>query len=162
MINNTHLWSDHVDYIHRKTSKRLYFLTFLKRSGLSTRHLLTYYTSIIRPVVEYACPLWHNGLTLDQSNVLESIQKRALRIIFPEKSYQESVQNSVNTLHHRRDILCKSFFEKICTDGDRLNYLMNPGTTRRTRHSKQYATLRCRTQRLQNSFIPYALCNYQK
>ena len=162
MINNTLSWSDHIDYIYSKASKRLYFLTLLKRSGLGTKHLLTYYTAIIRPVVEYACPLWHNGLTVEQSNVLESIQKRALRIIFPQKSYQESVQTGVNTLQHRRNMLCKSFFQKICSDGDKLNYLMNPGPTRRTRHSKRYATLRCRTQRFKNSFIPYALCNYQQ
>ena len=161
MINDTLSWSDHIDHIYGKASKRLYFLTLLKRSGLSTRHLLTYYTSIIRPVVEYACPLWHNGLTIDQSNFLETIQKRALRIIFPQKSYQESVQISVSTLQDRRDILCKTFFQKICTDTDKLNYLMKPGPTRRTRHSKRFATLRCRTQRFQNSFIPYALCNYQ-
>jgi len=29
----------------------------------------------------FACPVWHNSLTNEQSDQLESIQKRALKII---------------------------------------------------------------------------------
>ena len=131
-INNTLSWSDHIDYIYGKASKRLYFLTLLRRSGLSTKHLLMYYTSIIRPVVEYACPLWHNGLTRDQSHLLELVQKRALKIIFSSKSHQNSV-TVINTLQQRRDLLCQSFFMITCVSTDKLNYLIEITSTR-TRH----------------------------
>jgi len=35
----------------------------------------------LRPVLEYGCVVWHHGLTVAQSQKLESLQKRALRII---------------------------------------------------------------------------------
>jgi len=38
--------------------------------------------SVIHPVAEYACPVWHSGLTVDQSDRIESIQRRAMKIIF--------------------------------------------------------------------------------
>ena len=41
----------------------LYFLTQLKRSGASTEDLVCVSTSVIRTVLEYACPLWHSSLT---------------------------------------------------------------------------------------------------
>ena len=33
---------------------------------------------------EYACPVWHFGLKVDQSNRLDILQKRALRIIYSQ------------------------------------------------------------------------------
>jgi len=36
---------------------------------------------VIRPVLEYGCAAWHHGITVAQSQKLESLQKRTLRII---------------------------------------------------------------------------------
>jgi len=42
--------------------------------------LLYFYTGVIRPVLEYAAPIWNHLLTkIDQ---IEEIQRRALRIIY--------------------------------------------------------------------------------
>jgi len=41
-------------------------------------------TSVIRTVLEYACPVWHSSLTTGQSDMLESLQKQALRIIYSD------------------------------------------------------------------------------
>ena len=65
-----------------KASTRLDFLKFLERSSLSREDLLYFYSSVIRPVLEYACPAWHTSLTKQQTGQIESIQKRAFRIIF--------------------------------------------------------------------------------
>ena len=45
---------------------------------------MCFYTSVIRTVLEYACPVWHSSLTTGQSDMLESLQKRALRIIYSD------------------------------------------------------------------------------
>jgi len=37
---------------------------------------------VIRPVLEYAAPVWHHSLNKSQKNQIEAIQKRAIRIIF--------------------------------------------------------------------------------
>ena len=44
-------WSENTDYICKKASKRLHFLTELKRSGLSYSDLISYYTAVIRYVL---------------------------------------------------------------------------------------------------------------
>ncbi len=56
-------WGPHVDKIHAKAFKRLYFFTCLKRAGVEENELLDYYRSIIRSVVECACPAWPIGIT---------------------------------------------------------------------------------------------------
>jgi len=75
-------WARHVDALASKVASRMYFLTQLKRSGASTEDLISFFASVIRPVLEYACPVWHSNLTKGQHDLLESLQKRALKIIF--------------------------------------------------------------------------------
>ena len=73
---------EHVDAITSKAASRLYFLKQLRRADVPTRDLLHFYTTVVRPVLEYACPVWHSGLTVAQSNLLEYVQKRAIRIVY--------------------------------------------------------------------------------
>jgi len=55
---------------------------------LPTRDLLHFYTIVVRPVLEYACPVWHPGLTVAHSELRESVQKRAIRVIYPDANYR--------------------------------------------------------------------------
>ncbi len=61
-MSNDLSWNKHIDGIITKASKRLYVLYQLKRAGVSQKDLLRVYLSVIRPVVEYACPVWHTNL----------------------------------------------------------------------------------------------------
>ena len=54
----------HVDNIVKKTGKRIYMLYQLKRAGVNQADLVTVYISVVRPVVEYACPTWHTNLQI--------------------------------------------------------------------------------------------------
>ena len=47
--------------------------------------LVAYYCTVIRPVAEYACAVWHTSLTEGQSEQLEHLQHRAITIIFGDK-----------------------------------------------------------------------------
>ncbi len=49
------------------------------------------FTYRIRPIVEYACPVWHTRFTKKQSKLLESIQERAMNIIKPNMKYTETL-----------------------------------------------------------------------
>ena len=60
----------------------LYFLKQLKRASLSSSQLLHFYTTVIRPVLEYASPLWHPTSTKSQTERLEAVQRRTINIIF--------------------------------------------------------------------------------
>jgi hypothetical protein len=65
----------------------------LKRAGINQNNLIRIYVSVIRPVVEYACPVWHTNLPKYVSDNLEIIQKRCLKPIFPGYQY-ENIQSS--------------------------------------------------------------------
>jgi hypothetical protein len=45
-------------------------------------------------VLEYACPVWHPGLNKKQTSYIERIQKRCLKLIYPEHSYSDALQMS--------------------------------------------------------------------
>jgi hypothetical protein len=45
-------------YVCNKANKRLHFLKLGERSAMSTDDSLYYFKSIIKPVVEYVCPIW--------------------------------------------------------------------------------------------------------
>jgi len=85
-------WNDHVANICFKLNKHLHFLKQLKRAGMSTNDLMFFYQAVIRPVAEYACPVWHSGLTVDQSDRIESIQRRAMKIIFNDCVYIDTIR----------------------------------------------------------------------
>ena len=53
-------WHTHVEAVVSKAAQRLYFLKQLKRAGVSRAQLLHFYISVIRPVLEYAVPVWHD------------------------------------------------------------------------------------------------------
>jgi len=90
-----------------------YFLKQLKRAGAGTGDLLCFYNTIVRPVLEYASPVWHSSLTVAQTESIESLQKRAMRIIYPHLDYGGSlVIAKADTLEGRRDLLARRFFRR--------------------------------------------------
>jgi len=110
-VSDNLTWNEHISEICSKAAKRLHFLKLLKRAAMSNDDLLYYYTTVIRPVTEYACVVWHTSLTKGQTLQLESIQKRALKIIYGNNTVDVShVLNSLPSLSERRDFLTKKFF----------------------------------------------------
>ena len=123
-------WNAHVDSIVPKAAKRLYILRILRCSNVSTTDLVTVYVTLIRPRPEYGCIVWHFSLPLCLSNRLESIQKRALRIIRPHYSYASALETlNLPSLFLRRESLCsKSFFPKSLVLPIHVSYLCSlPG-----------------------------------
>ena len=49
----------HVIYICSKASKRLYAIRLLNRAGVSTSDLTNIFCSVVRPILEYGCQVWH-------------------------------------------------------------------------------------------------------
>ena len=70
--------------------------------------MLKIYTSSVRSLLEYALPVWQS-IPGYLSEKIESIQKRALKIIFPSTDrYSDALELArVKTLAYRRDINCK-------------------------------------------------------
>ena len=118
-------WNAHVDTIVSNARKRVFTIYQLKRAGIRQCDLLRVYVSVIRPVLEYACPVWHTSLPMYLSDNIETIQKRCLRTIFPGHSYDEarSISN-LPTLFERRTKLCQSYFRKMHNADHKLNKLL--------------------------------------
>ena len=122
-------WNTHVDHILKKANSRLFALRLLKKAGLGHTDLITIYCSVIRSVLEYASPVWA-ALPDYLSSHLESVQKRALKIIFPDISYYEALQSSkIKTLECRRDELCRRFINstrKIACNNNPVYNIIRP------------------------------------
>ena len=91
----------------------------LRRAGVPPQQLLHFYTTVIRPVLEYASPVWHYSITHAQSKHLESIQKRAVHIIFSftcGMSYPNVlIVANLDSLSDRRDKLSHLFPKYLYT-----------------------------------------------
>ena len=90
VVSDNLRWNAHVESICKKAATRLYFLKQLKRAKVPPKDMLLFYTTCIRPVLEYACPVFHHSLPQYLSNEMKRLQKRALRIIKPDLSYAEA------------------------------------------------------------------------
>ena len=157
-------WNTHVNNIVKKASTRLHFIAHLKRAAICTEDLLIIYTSIVRPVLEYACPLWSTGLPTYLSELIENIQKRLLKIIYGEGEYKELLLRSkLNTLAKRRLKLNRDFFAKVKKENCAIHHLLPPKRfhTHDLRQKHPYPIIEAKTNRFQNSFIPYSLIHYQ-
>ena len=66
-----------MNYIVNKACKKLYSLRVLYRAGVSRASILKEYLTTIRPVLEYAVPVWQSVANY-LADVIESVQKRAL------------------------------------------------------------------------------------
>ena len=59
-------------------------------SSHSTKPASPFYTAVIRPVLEYAAPVLHHLTNRTQAQQLESIQKRAIHIIFIARQHTDA------------------------------------------------------------------------
>ena len=66
---------------HSEAAKQLFMLFRARSFGATQEQLVQLYCQRIRPVLEYACPVWHPALTAAQRTDLERVQKRVCRII---------------------------------------------------------------------------------
>ena len=83
-------------------------LVKLRRFNLSKYAMLTYYKTHMRPILKHAFPVWHAGSSKDQTNQLEGIQRRALRVILGDTllPYEKClVLSGLTTLETRRQEL---------------------------------------------------------
>jgi len=159
-------WGQHVDDITSKAASRLHFLKQLKGAGAGRDDLLCFCTTVIRPVLEYACPVWHSSLTAAQAKSLESIQRRAMRVIFQDDSYTLLlILAGVDTLESRCDQLTKRFFTRnVLPESSCLHYLLpdkrDTSVTGRLRQARTFQSLSCTTVKFRNSFILHCLLHY--
>jgi hypothetical protein len=139
--------------ICKKVGSRLYFLRQLKRAKLPIPDLLLFYT----PVAEYASPVYHNALPQYLSDVLERLQKRALRILYPDFFYIQVLEISkITSLRKRREVASELLFQQVVqNENHKLHNLLPPRNNSNisTRRKRFFQIPIVKTNRLKNSFI---------
>ena len=103
-----------VEAVKRSVCSRLWMIQNLKNSGFTDEELIKVYTTIIRPVAEYASVAYHSSLSDEQDEAIEKLQNIALKIIYgPGLSARKMrAMSGLPTLRARREALCLKFAEK--------------------------------------------------
>ncbi len=143
IINNKLTWHDHVEYISSKASCRIYFLCILRWAGKPPTDIIRMYTSVIRSVLEYACEVWHSGLTKEQSDTLEHLQTYRLYTKGEKPnvvSYLLPWKDQTHKLHH---------------------LLPKEQNKSNLRQFRKYEPFKTKTERFRKSPITCMLYNYQ-
>jgi len=168
-LNYDFSWKSHVEAITSKATQRIYFLKQLRRAGVPQSNLLHFYTEVIRPVLEYAAPVWNHLLSKSQIDQIEAIQRRALRIIYSytnDMPYTNALYcaSSPSLVDRREQLSRKFFFTSILQSSSCLHTLLptprDPIITTRLRSANKFPRLLSRTRKYY-TFISYALAHYQ-
>jgi len=56
-VNASLKWDSHINAVTSKAAKRLWFLKELKRAGVDKEDLAYFFQAVVRPIIEYACPV---------------------------------------------------------------------------------------------------------
>ena len=152
----------YIDKFVEKASKRMYFLRQLKRA---ISEIICFFCTSFRPVVEYAFPVFHYAIPNYLCKHIEQIQRRAMRVIFPTKSYAEALLHSkLLILEERRQRMCDKLFKEIVEDPNHKLHPLLPelstDTTYSLRTSRTFKHPKYKTDRLRNAFIIAASLNY--
>ena len=119
--------------------------------------MLKVYTYNIRSVLEYAMQVWQD-VPAYLSDTIESIQRRSLRIIFPNSSYQQAIdQANLTSLADPRIFICKKLMADMRNESTPISFLTPQVMTRsipcqlRSGNTKT-TTMMKRTKRANDSF----------
>ena len=122
----------HVDSLRRRFFSQWWILYHLKHHGFNTEELVRIYKTVIRPVFDYCAIVYHPLLTDDQDQLLERLQRQALKVIFgTEYTYTEMRQRAnIQTLRQRRIELSDKFAAK-CAGSDRFGHWFRENQSQR-------------------------------
>ena len=156
-------WDTHIGNIISKANQRIFMLCQLMKRGVGAADLIRIYKSAIRPILEYACQVWHSALTAKLTQDLELVQKRALCIAHgPGGYYQQLAMSGLPSLSDRRLELCRAFYTMMKDPHHRLHHLIptNRVTNYELRSYRSLPVPRARTDRFKNSFVPWCVARF--
>ena len=72
-------WYCHVNDFLKRTKSAFSLLKLLNKFKCPKLQRLRIFLSFVRPTLEYACPVWHPGMSNELSDRIEAFQKRYFR-----------------------------------------------------------------------------------
>ena len=154
-------WTTHIKHITKAASRKLFMLTILRQFRADLSDLRSIYISFIRPTLEYCSQLWHPGLTHQQEQEIERVQKRAFKIMIGYDDYTDYTSAcqtlSLETLKERRDAAFNKLASDILSDSAHPLYpteqLVN-GAGLPLRRQRKFVVPRAATERYRKSPVP--------
>ena len=148
----------HIQHIISRTRPLTYVLLNLKRSGLPTEQLRSFYILCIRPIITYASPAWFTLLTQTQKDRIAKLEKIVLKVIKPmEESYADRLASlELLPLDLVIERLSQDHMRKIKSPTHCLHHLLPPTNSASGRHSTRLIDVhntRARTQLRKNTFL---------
>ena len=123
----------YITSLAKKTAKRLYILS-RSRDLLPFTAKITIYKAYIRPLMEYASPIW-SGAGSTALGLLSRLQRKALRIL----GIHDPIKAGIYPLEHRKDVatLCTFYRHFFFKPSIELGAILPPllSYTRTTRSS---------------------------
>ena len=143
----------HINNVVDKFKKRVWMITHLKKASIDNNVLLDVYLSMLRPILEYCSPVYHSMITEEMSNLLENMQKLALRIIFGfDKDYTTILaEKNIISLKDRRQLAFENFAVKLSSSSRFKHWFPLNEAEVNMRGRKKYQEVYARTKRLYES-----------
>ena len=158
-IANDLTWNDQVTEITKKASKRLYFLTLLKRAGVPKQDLALFFVSCVRFSIDYAASVFSNGLPQYLKKELVRLEKRAISIITSGKC-NSAIEMELTPILEHYYVLYNRLFDNIVSElNHKLKALLPPdhGNSRYNLRSQRF--LKCQSfARTEQVILLYMRC----
>ena len=149
-------WAAHTQSIIKRANSKLWMLRRMKFLNIDPYIIIDFYFKEIRSICEMACQVFHSGLTKNQSNDIENIQKKALKIILGRSYHSYEVActlMSAEPLYDRRLSQCLKFVRKAVKSRLHTDIFIHTKNSITTRSSinKKLLEYTCNSQRYFNS-----------
>ena len=118
-ISDNMKWKSNTENMIKKASKRLWILRCLRSLGAKSNSLLDVYVKQVRSILEFGAPVWQGGITIEERQDIERVQKCALNIILGRRyiSYNNALKVlNLEELETRRVKLSLNFALKAEKD----------------------------------------------
>ena len=160
IVSNNLKWDLNTKDLVKRANQRMEILRKVAGFCDSKKDLKEIYILFVRSILEQSAVVWHSGITDEDRESLERVQKSALRIILGHNynSYQNALNKmDLQTLEERRESLCLNFARK-CVQNEQLKKMFplnNRTYEMNTRHKEKYKVQFANTGRLRKSPIIY-------
>ena len=156
ILSNDLKWNLNTAKIVQKANMRMKILHTAAKFTSNISDLKIIYNQYIRSVLEYGSNVWHSGLTQQNRNDIERLQRGAVKIILKNnyESYKSALKFlNMDSLDHRREKMNLSFAKK-CLKVDQMKSLFPQKNTRKTRHKYKFMVNKSKSERYKKSSVP--------
>ena len=136
-------WTINTKSLVKKAQTRLHFLRRMRTADLPTSALTTFYRGAIESILTSSLSVWHSSCSVADKKALQRVVRTAEKII---RSPQPAIQDLYHSHCYKRAV---NIIKDPTHPAHKLFSLLPSG--------KRYCSMRCRTTRLGNSFIPQAI-----